>query len=49
MTVRAVAISFEKRVLNKGITYGIDKRGRTINPISWDMSMVSYDGFMSQF
>lgn len=49
MTVRAVAISFEKQVLNKGITYGIDKRGRTINPISWGMSMVSYDEFMSQF
>lgn len=49
MTVRDVAISFEKRMLNKGITYGIDKRGRTINPISWGMSMISHDGFMSQF
>lgn len=49
MTVRDVAISFERLTLNKGITYGIDKRGRTINPISWGMSMVSHDGLMSQF
>lgn len=49
MTVRDVAISFEKRILNKGIAYGIDKRGRTINSISWGMSMVSYDGFLSRF
>ncbi len=49
MTVRDVAISFEKRMLNKGITYGIDKKGRTINPISWGMSMLSHDRFMSHF
>ncbi|CAH1547000.1 hypothetical protein THOG05_80091 [Vibrio rotiferianus] len=48
MTVHDVAISLDKLMLKKAIAYGIDKRGRTINLISWSMSMFGHDEFMSQ-